>query len=251
VMPFKSLSSSEQVWFYLRNPRRVAAFEIDFPSKKTISGDREIHLYPNARGDFDVEPLHIVLDQPAPELSAARLTIRLPDVTQSWQGMDVVPLSATSASADSGLSYRLEDEILQKSGIELRPGEPWAVQLRLTNTGRAVWLNQNFGGSRSCPQIYGTVHVGFFWYRKKDFEALVSLPGSFEGAAKAEAVPVGRIVRPGEQVDLRAQLKTPDEPGDYVICMDLVSHCVTWFKDVGDNRIQKIEVRVSRERVAF
>ena len=251
VVPFKALSPSQGIWVSAANPRLTATFEIDRLSRKTISGARQIRLYPDANGNLELEPLDIILEQPARDLSTSRVTIRVSELAKSWQGIVPVPMTATSAFADSGLRYRVDGPILEKPDIELRPGEQWTAKLTVTNTGQAVWLNHNFSGAEACPEIYGTVHAGFFWYKKKDFEALSRIPASFEGATKAEAVPVGRIVRPGEQVELQAQLKAPDEPGEYVICFDLVSHCVTWFKNVGDNRTPTLHVQVSGEPRAF
>lgn len=59
-----------------------------------------------------------------------------------------------------------------------------------------------------------------------------------------QRTPIGRPLRPGETIDLRATLRAPERPGRYLLVWDLVYDPYAWFKNRGS---LPLEVEVSVE----
>jgi len=91
------------------------------------------------------------------------------------------------------------------------------VNLSLQNAGTFDWVPDG-------PQPF---HLGFQWYNAAG--QIVSFPSNLDFRTS-----LPRRVRPGEQVDLRARLRTPDTPGSYQLRWDMVQEQVTWFSSQGD-----------------
>ena len=91
------------------------------------------------------------------------------------------------------------------------------VNLSLQNAGTFDWVR---GGAQPF-------RLGFQWYNAAG--QVVSFPSNLDFRTS-----LPRRVRPGQRVDLRARLRTPDTPGNYQLRWDMVHEQVTWFSGQGD-----------------
>jgi hypothetical protein len=101
---------------------------------------------------------------------------------------------------------------------QITAGESMPLSVRVTNTGRAVWL-------ASAPGERGAARLGWRWL-----------------CCGAEA-PGGRAglsydVLPGQAERLTARVSAPADPGEYTLVVDMVSELVTWFSARGSKRIE-------------
>jgi hypothetical protein len=101
--------------------------------------------------------------------------------------------------------------------------------------GREAIARVSFRNVSPCawPQA---VHLGFHW---KPLEP--GLPAIFEGG---RAIP-NRRIQPGERAEVEVSLKTPADPGRYLVEYDLVFEQVEWFATRGAATAQ-VAVRVQR-----
>jgi hypothetical protein len=121
------------------------------------------------------------------------------------------PLAAdTSRSAPEGLRAALRVSRLQASAM---PGEPFALSINATNTGRSTWLAE-------APGDRGSVRLAWRWWR--------DAVATGEGRALLD-----RDVLPGASVDLAPVVRAPDAPGTYTLVLDMVSEGITWFESQG------------------
>ena len=130
--------------------------------------------------------------------------------------------SSTSINSPRALSaaYRLKDV-----SHVFRAGAKGRVEFYARNTGTAVWLSRP-------PSPVGSVGLGYSWRDTNGKEDRT-----------------GRIylqypVYPGTDYTFTGMIDAPDQPGDYVLSLELVSELVTWFHNVGVRPVN-INVRVS------
>lgn len=106
----------------------------------------------------------------------------------------------------------------------VRAGDVLEVPVTATNTGRALWLNRT-------PTWFGTVRLAWIWYRNgRPIEATLG----------REDMPL--TVDTDESVSFAGRMKAPDEPGDYVLKIGLVSELYAFFHDQG---VPQIEIPVT------
>jgi len=127
----------------------------------------------------------------------------------------------TSINLPRGLSAEYK---LKAISPVFRIGAKGEVEFYARNTGTAVWLSRP-------PSPTGSVGLGYIWHD-----------------ANAKEVKTGRIyleypVYPGTDYAFTGVIDTPDQPGNYVLSLELVSELVAWFHDVGVKPIN-IDVKV-------
>jgi hypothetical protein len=124
--------------------------------------------------------------------------------------MPVASRRPTSANSPDGLAAAYQAGPIPS---RLGSGEPMTAKVRVTNTGRAVWL-------ASVPGDRGSVRLGWRWFGKDREE-----PGG-RGLLSSD-------VAPGQMAELTARVTAPTTPGDYTLVIDMVSELVTWFAERG------------------
>jgi hypothetical protein len=97
--------------------------------------------------------------------------------------------------------------------IQEKPDVNDAVQVNIRNTGPIRWLAR---GS-------GRVAVGYKWWRK----------GAPEVEKGSLVTPLPHNVEPGETVALSIPFRTPDDPGMYLLILDLFVRKFDWFSNAG------------------
>jgi ubiquinone/menaquinone biosynthesis C-methylase UbiE len=121
------------------------------------------------------------------------------------------PLVLDSRGA-AGLSHRMETT---GAVATTSVGEPWCVEVKVTNTGQARWLAENV----SEP---GEVKLGAHLYDSKG--KLLNLDF---GRSRTR-----RDVEPGESLPWSIELRF-EQPGSYLVELDLVAELITWFEMAG------------------
>lgn len=122
----------------------------------------------------------------------------------------------------AGLAHRIETT---GAAAIATVGEPWRVDVSVTNTGHARWLAENVGG-------LGEVKLGAHLYN--DEGKLLNLDF---GRSRAPA-----DVEPGETLSWSIELRF-EEPGSYQVELDLVAELITWFETAGSAPV-RIAVQV-------
>jgi len=112
----------------------------------------------------------------------------------------------------AGLAHRME---MTGATAIATVGEPWCVDMSVTNTGHARWLAENVSG-------LGEVKLGAHLYDAKG--KLLNLDF---GRSRAP-----RDVEPGETLNWSIELRF-EEPGSYQVELDLVAELITWFETAG------------------
>lgn len=122
----------------------------------------------------------------------------------------------------AGLAHRMETI---GAAAMTSVGEPWSVEVRVTNTGQARWLAENVNG-------LGEVKLGAHLYDSKG----IQLNRDFGRSSAA------RDVEPGETLRWSIELRF-EEPGSYWVELDLVAEFITWFETAGSAPV-RIDVQV-------
>ncbi len=137
------------------------------------------------------------------------------------------PFLSDSRSMD-GLSHRLEPA---HTRLAASAGQPVRLNLRITNTGSALWLHENI-------DYIGVVRVGTHLYGEDG--TLIDFDFSRHDLPKA--------VRPGEHIDLALDVTLPSA-GSYRLAVDLVSEHVCWFERLTSHPVS-IQVDVAEPGTA-
>ena len=106
--------------------------------------------------------------------------------------------------------YRAQFEV--STQLKLSPGELQQIPITVTNIGKVTW---NPGGEGEFP-----FHLSYHWLDPEENKVLV-----FEGLR----TPFPRTVRPGEKVQVQAQVLAPPRPGRYRLAWDVAQEGLLWF----------------------
>ena len=96
-----------------------------------------------------------------------------------------------------------------------------------TNEGDAPWPDN----AAAHPQLKDgsyAVRLTHAWVRADDAD---------DSRLGAERTDLPRPVMAGDSIDLRVRIRTPAEPGEYRLVIELVQELVQWFADGGADRI--------------
>jgi SAM-dependent methyltransferase len=126
----------------------------------------------------------------------------------------------------AGLAHRIETTGTSAMSMATATvGEPWFVEVSVTNTGHARWLAENVSG-------LGEVKLGGHLYNAEG--KLLNLDF---GRSRAP-----RDVEPGENLSWSIELRF-EERGSYMVELDLVAELITWFETAGSAPV-RIAVQV-------
>ena len=104
---------------------------------------------------------------------------------------------------------------------QVTAGRTFSTEITVTNASPIPWP------SKPNPRGKNAVHLSYHWLDQQRktivYDGLrTKLPGDLE---------------PGESVTLRALIRSPDNPGEYVLQITLVQEGVAWFSDLGGGEV--------------
>jgi hypothetical protein len=102
------------------------------------------------------------------------------------------------------------------------------VVIGFTNAGDTLWPDN----ATANPHLRNGTHavrVTHAWIRADD-----ALEDGRRGAVRTN---LPRSLRPGESIELPVTIRTPSEPGDYRLTIELVQEMVAWFAHHGAERL--------------
>lgn len=134
-----------------------------------------------------------------------------------------MPPPPTSANSPHLLGARYEVDAAPRT---VRSGGTLEVPVTATNTGRAVWLAR----SAQSDSYFGVVRLAWLWYRNGQ---------PIESTKGREDIP--HAIAKGESARFAGRMVAPQEPGDYVLKIGLVSELYEWFHD---QEVPQVEIAV-------
>ena len=114
---------------------------------------------------------------------------------------------------------------------EMMVGQNVSADVTFTNVSSKPWP------SRPDPGGKNAVNLSYHWLDRK--RQMVVLDGL--------RTPLPRDLKPGESVTLRASIRTPEKPGEYLLHVTLVQEGVAWFSEKDGGQIL-IPISVGQKR---
>jgi|SRR4029453_8883251 hypothetical protein len=111
---------------------------------------------------------------------------------------------------------------IEEAPTKLRVGQKERILVKVRNASNVFWWAR--GGEtndRSDNKFY--IAIGNKW-RDKDGKLLTEMD---------DRLGISRDMKPGEEVELPLTVTAPQEPGEYILEVDLVQEQVAWFSDKG------------------
>ncbi len=111
-------------------------------------------------------------------------------------------------------------------------GQSLPVQVVVKNTGDTIWKAR----VKDRKHPVGEVHLAV-----ADWQELAS-GNSFKESQPQLLLSRGFLpydVSPGDEVKIRTHIRTPEQPGEYLIHFDLVSELIQWFSQQESQQFTK------------
>ena len=113
----------------------------------------------------------------------------------------------------------------------MRAGETKTIQVRVKNVSPVFWKVRGDGADN---KYY--IAVGNRWFQADGMTLITSMDGR---------IGLPENLAPGQETTATLLIKAPQEPGEYVLDLDLVQEQVTWFHERGSETV-KTKVTVVR-----
>jgi hypothetical protein len=130
-----------------------------------------------------------------------------------------IPLVDQYRLADADCQARLT---LDQPPARIRPGSQQTLRVRVTNLGSTTW-RAHVPLNISCE-----IRVGNHW-----LDATGALVQYDDGRTQ-----IPRDVPPGETITVPLMITAPEQPGQYILELDVVQELITWFKDKGSTTLR-------------
>jgi hypothetical protein len=131
-------------------------------------------------------------------------------------------VSVTPDALDSRHPDVLQAEFLKIESPEVwQAGQPLSVRVFVRNTGNSLWKAH----IPDRQQPTGEVHLGVTAWHDAVSDTLLENQGALQMSRGFLPYDVG----PGQEVSMKADIRTPDIPGTYMIELNLVSELIQWF----------------------
>ena len=114
------------------------------------------------------------------------------------------------------------------------------VRAKVENIGKAIWLTP--ASTTALHKSAGYVSVGFRWYKRTDVKDIQSATG--RAAMHENRIPIPCDMPPAAAATLSRAITIPDEPGEYVVFVEMVSDGVCWFTDKNNSDVRRYNVVV-------
>ena len=111
---------------------------------------------------------------------------------------------------------------------EMMVGQTVSADVTFKNVSSKTWPSKPDPGGRNA------VNLSYHWLDRK--RQMVVLDGL--------RTPLSHDLKPGESVTLRASIRAPEKPGEYLLHVTLVQEAVAWFSDRdGDHVLISVSVK--------
>jgi hypothetical protein len=114
------------------------------------------------------------------------------------------------------------------------------VRAKVENIGRATWLTP--ASTTALHKSAGYVSVGLRWYKRTDVTDIQSATG--RTAMHEGRIPIPYDMPPAAAATISHAVTIPDEPGEYVVFVEMVSDYVCWFTDKNNSDVRRYNVVV-------
>jgi hypothetical protein len=104
---------------------------------------------------------------------------------------------------------------------EMTAGQTVSADVTIKNASSKTWPSKPDSGGRNA------VNFSYHWLDRKRQMVV------FDGLR----TPLPRDLNPGESVTLRASIRTPEKPGEYLLHVTLVQEGVAWFSEKDGGQI--------------
>lgn len=203
-------------WVHPRPLGRTSAI-VEWEEQQTgrmISIQKKQLVLPLVIGAEEVAPMGLpVLTPSSPGLYTLRLHFPAFDISTAPKVVEVKTgpfLTSFNSPQLLSAAYSLES-----TWLHLIASEFTDISLKVVNTGEAVWL-ANAEGDK------GAVRLGWRWFR-----------GDREVSNTSGRELLQYDVFPGQGYEFTARIVPPQEPGEYILELGLVSEYVAWLSDQG------------------
>jgi hypothetical protein len=131
-------------------------------------------------------------------------------------------VTVTPVAVDSRHPDVLQAEFLKIESPDVwQAGQPLPVRIMVRNTGNTLWKAH----IPNRQQPAGEVHLGVVaWH-----DAVSGVPFDDQRTLQGSRGFLPYDVGPGQEVSMKADIRTPDIPGTYTIELNLVSELIQWF----------------------
>lgn len=106
----------------------------------------------------------------------------------------------------------------------MRAGETKSIRVRVKNASPVLWKVR---GASADNKYY--IAVGNRWFRADGTTLVTSMDGR---------IGLPENLAPGQETTASLLIKAPQEPGEYVLDIDLVQEQVTWFNERGSETVK-------------
>lgn len=141
--------------------------------------------------------------------------------TQPGPGAPPKPDSPKVAAAlpDNGFKAQVE---LVNPPAKLRVGEKVTLQVKVRNGSDVTWFARG-GEINNNPDNKFYLAAGNRWLQP-DGKLVTNMDGRYG---------LGKDLKPGEETSVPLQVTAPNQPGEYLLEVDIVQEQVAWFSDKG------------------
>jgi hypothetical protein len=171
-----------------------------------------------------VTPMDIPFFSNQDRIGMMLIEIRRPEEAEAHNKFVSSWMNAAFPDSD----YRAEITALNAPAV-MRAGEKVVLRFRVKNLGYSTW--PAVGNKEGRFQV----NIGNRW--------LMAATNEVNGLDGRTGMPADLL--PGAEVELPLTVKAPEEPGDYVLEIDMVHEGVTWFYERGGTPL-RLKVRVER-----
>jgi len=106
---------------------------------------------------------------------------------------------------------------------KLRAGEKQTIQVKVKNASDVMWYARGAEVNTSLDNKF-YLAAGNRWLEGEDESLITDMDGRYG---------LSKDLKPGEETEVPLVIKSPAEPGEYILEVDIVQEQVAWFHDKG------------------
>ena len=142
------------------------------------------------------------------------------------------PITSMNASALPDAGFKAQITVANPP-VKLRAGQKETIQVKIKNASDVPWYARG-GEVNTNPDNRFYIAVGNRWLKAQGEQLVTNMDGRYG---------LPKNLKPGEEIDVPLQVTAPNDPGEYILEVDLVQEQVAWFSDKG-SPTAKVKVAV-------